>query len=1654
MAEPNKPTVPESGPALSEPAADGATSPAAVPLTRRWRELEVYRETRVAVIETAPRVRRQRRMFLIVAFILTLLGIFVGLLSWLKSAPSPFFVPLFITEYESRLVPINSQANPDREALRAGAYFPRTDENAFASQERHLFIQELASLKSRSRQRSLVVYICAFASSNDSGDVMLYPADYRPDNPTSSVSLRQMLRYVYESPAPRKLLVLDIMRPVAHGRLGVLEDDVAGRAKEVIDQELKNLPDPARLGLVFCSCSPGQVSLNSEDLGRSVFGYYFEQGLRGWSEGYGPDHERDGRIGLPELAEFVKQRVDRWAIRNRNTRQTPLLLGVASADGFQLLALQHGEAQPRSDAPEIAPYPPWLLDGWKLRDRWLADPHYQIDPRIMRQLEATLLRVEQEWRGGIDITRVQNDLKDRLEQLKSQAELARGLMPQPQPRSLALAFALGQKPDRTVSKDLQDLLTTVEQQAREMKPEEAEKAKPKLAQAFLEKIKNKTHFDLAWAAFELIADEANPSRDVIRFLDQLLLRQQPQPRYVETWFLHRLAGLTDQFSNDTWPGQIIHRALDVVRKGEQAVVDPRSLAWVQGELQEAAQVRYDAEVLLFARGYVPLDAADQLLRKANDAYDVLLSHEQIIQRAYTIRDQATAFLPASTGVLERFPSHEKQWHSAIEATVELGEVLMPAAGGAAAPPGNGGGASNAEAAAALRQRCELIRQKSDAVRSRLDDLRWPFAADRLASLIAQSRQPESTAAIWWNIDAILTAPYLRAEDRVALWQAGRELSHRLLDKTLELDWDEDDRQILTPRSPDYDADRARFERKQQELAGLRARTSLALLRLGGFAKQPLTNLTNLLKGNDGQAADAAPSRAFAQALRQAWADDLPEQLEQEKDLRMQDRLSRIVPPLDVVPRVDDVNTNPTVARRIQRARELWTWLVKHYRYESRDLDGSSFFAEAAIEYQRQALQIPESFLHMEGCSQLPNLTGLSPTAVCSLRLSLINPVRNKPKVDLEIITADDEWLQVRADTRPLQELVDKNMRTRTCMVPLRVELKPGAEFSRLPKPKGFLVIVRVDGQTYHHRVSIPTLPQSLAERVEVLLSQDPLGPSDPVTSLRLRPIKARQPYYLYVRNTTAKARNVIVQLRNGDMALRGGEVKLTVAANETKPVKFPLPAAPAPPAGTPAAPAAPPALPADLPEFPGPLGIRLLDADKPDGDLLDDKTIPLAIASPREYVQVSEIQFAPPGPKTGGKNRLQVKLKALAPIPGPPCLIELVLPAKRIPGFISAKDGSFRGDLPPPGEELVLYANNIILEPGAGPDGYIYLNVDGMERAFIFRTTFARSGDPTTPQIDDRPSLRLRASPFAASSPKYMVGVEVDNAPAGGSLEFMLNQATGDFETDILKKIPEARHQHIGFTPFTMDGALQFEASIQDVSIPLNTSGIRGRRLLRALLFDRTGSEIDEAEMAVVFDDSPPDKVRFFDVPSQALKDKPLALRASGSDSESGIAKVNFYLGKPVDDKMPATAMPVEATPTNDDKTEWTAKLQLTGILRGPTDVTVQFINGVGMSTFATTTIDLVDAADNKGPGKIKGTVVEGGRPQGGLTVVLHDPKEKMSDKDQKAVTKPDGAFEFDGVAPGSYTVSCVKVASERKGAESVVVQPNQTVSVTIMLFK
>ncbi len=168
----------------------------------------------------------------------------------------------------------------------------------------------------------MVLVVRAPAVQSESGSLVLLPSDAAPDDLSTGLRLRDVLKRLKACPSPQKLLVLDLASPIASAWRGQVHHDLGA----AIARELKALPDPDRL--VLCPCAAGQMTHGSLELGQSALAYYFHEGLRGRADGYAGG--RDGRISVKELAAFVQARVERWTWHHRGERQTPMLLGEAT----------------------------------------------------------------------------------------------------------------------------------------------------------------------------------------------------------------------------------------------------------------------------------------------------------------------------------------------------------------------------------------------------------------------------------------------------------------------------------------------------------------------------------------------------------------------------------------------------------------------------------------------------------------------------------------------------------------------------------------------------------------------------------------------------------------------------------------------------------------------------------------------------------------------------------------------------------------------------------------------------------------------------------------------------------------------------------------------------------------------------------------------------------------------------------------------------------------------------------------------------------------------------------------------------------------------------------------------------------------------------
>jgi hypothetical protein len=807
-------------------------SPADRPV-QRWKPHAASAEPRL----------RHGPIFLLLAAVLALTGAIAAWLSYPQPFDPPYFLGLWVDQYEDDRLPPTPWAENDRSALTAR--WPRSN-HAFTSQSASLLRGELDNLTDRPADEVVVLFLAARALPTPSGKgVSLLLADSRLDEPNRWLPLDEVFSRLRACPARHKFLLLDVAQPFASARDGLLSDDIATRLDPLLTAAVE--ADPALR--ILSACSAGQVSLASPEVGHTLFAWHVLRGLQGRAE-----RKPDGRITFEELADYVRTEVDRCAWHQFGLRQTPQLFGQGK--DFALALVESDDAEP---APLPRNYPGWLLDGWKQRDAWWKDESFRLFLPQFSNLELRLLRAERDWRGGADGERVRSELagflealaQERLSGVRNQEAGGRG-----QERHSLAAAARNAKPldppaevVRGKLAKLAELDALVRQNA---KPPEAEKERrDREVAAFLKPYDGKP-LELARALFEAALAEPEPSRSLI-LLIAALLPEEPAGTYVETQWLRQLATLPVDAARP-WPARAVAQALRAVKRSEQAALaDPRTATWAADRIQESARHLERGRKFLFSAQLDEWPAAEETLREAAQGYAKANRILDIVRRARFLLDSTLARLPSYAVYLETSGADEdagRAWESVCAAVGRLQRLL------ATFPPVSPGGKEEGSRRDGVVQELEATVGRLNSVNS-LQQLSLPAEEASLRVLIDRSEKGKPADAR--TMRALLDLAWLRADQRLRLWSAYRRLAGRL-----DAEWREQaaDAPSLAAWS---EADIRRARRAARDHALWRARVSLSLLRLQGRGGEPLQTIYDRTRAS--LDADLQP---LATELRRRW----------------------------------------------------------------------------------------------------------------------------------------------------------------------------------------------------------------------------------------------------------------------------------------------------------------------------------------------------------------------------------------------------------------------------------------------------------------------------------------------------------------------------------------------------------------------------------------------------------------------------------------------------------------------------------------------------------------------------------------------------------------------------------------------------------------
>jgi hypothetical protein len=409
----------------------------------------------------------------------------------------------------------------------------------------------------------------------------------------------------------------------------------------------------------------------------------------------------------------------------------------------------------------------------------------------------------------------------------------------------------------------------------------------------------------------------------------------------------------------------------------------------------------------------------------------------------------------------------------------------------------------------------------------------------------------------------------------------------------------------------------------------------------------------------------------------------------------------------------------------------------------------------------------------------------------------------------------------------------------------------------------------------------------------------------------------------------------------------------------------------------------------------------------------------------------------------GTENKLVVKVAA-ADFQGPPCTVELAVDPNEVPGLSKEElKGVTRGQLSAQQREVTLFASGL---SGATGEGLFSLTVDGVERAVVYKGNFRVAADKESSRFVKvtEEGVSVRVPPFARPGQEVVARVATANAP--DSAKLLLTFGQGDKANRVISQTfthngPREQGATVAVTP---EGSLAVTSHSRSWAPRLDTRGIYGPcTVVVAMTTDTT----TEASATIVLDDTPP-KGEFDVEPGKPVKSERgavLPVKLRGEDPDSGITKVEVFVGAEPPAVGPDGKLPLEPKPVLAEAIvvegapqvvrDFSAKLQIPDS-KVPVPVYARFWNGVGLSTVRNINVVVIDPPNPLG--SIRGQVYHGTLLQKNLVVTLYSPKWEVV---KTARIDQNGFFEFKDLTPGEYKLGSEFPARKLKGYAAATVK-------------
>lgn len=1006
-------------------------------------------------------------------------------------APTPL-VAAWVDHLRTPLVPDNVAAVADRTAI-AGLACLDADPLHLAGGMTAELLQSRLRRRPDDPDKPRVVYVSAYATCDEHGDVQLAAEDYQPLTTDGVVPLASVLESLDRHRAP-VLLVLDLDWGLAHASAGLAPCGVGQRVLDCLGEH----PSPSRWTLL--SCSPGQRPSLLDGGARTAIGYFFETGLKGAADGWGPSGVTDARVSAGELCRYVSQSVAQWTRRVGSASQTPIVLRADGADFLVASVLPSSQWAPALTAP--TDYPAWLADAWADHDAWRDGLVGQAAPRLVRRWAAALADAERRWRAGAEPESLGRWFATQTDPLRREATLLESRY------ASRPIVSLAQQAERTGAPPAQlvDAWATWLDAA-------GAPAGNKAAAALDEAIAGADADRAAAAAIAALAQTTHGFRERLQAAKERLATLEPSNNWVEVTLLDQLLEISAGRPAAT--DAIVAEFFQTALLGHHLRADPAAIERVGGSIAEGDRHWRTAWAMAASPGYASLDEAVAFARRARQSYARARSDWRIIGAAIATRNQAFSVL-SEAGRLSRDPAAlSSDWSHAVDASRRLADSLSASTPSAARPP--------------LRW-LDRLQAETETLAASLDTLLRPTRGAAIDSLVARIRSEGSISAVSEG-ERLLETSLIAAPQRVELVMALNSVANDRFDRLARFVAEGTGRRA---RESTYAAtrpdDAAQCRAEAQRFA--------ALVGLTGLGPSVCSEVDDALN-------DDAPPVALLSAIRGSTAAAF-ERVHAVASLKELDRLARVLPAGGHDPVFDQPEAGPSwelLTRRADTADRLY---AQRLLAESTDLGGTPRLAEAA---RRLGLtDAPAPLALAAEPLRMPTLAPETPAAQVTAPMPARAAGADVPVVR---VTAFQP-----ADSLAIHSIYD----AAASQLSVDASVKPAASIAQVAATKGFLLRLTSGAGVAHLRVETP----ALADVPPVAFYADIAGQRLRIGDLlKLPPTAIATPLRLIAVNQTDSPRAADLSLLAGEQFTGSIQLApLGEAAVVLTPTTKPDPAAP------------------------------------------------------------------------------------------------------------------------------------------------------------------------------------------------------------------------------------------------------------------------------------------------------------------------------------------------------------------------------------------------------------------------------------------------------------------------------------------------------------